>query len=298
MSPSPTQGVTPRMLNIDRIFNASPEKLWSYWVDPKKFAKWFNPAGIDLVIHEFDARPGGKVRFDMPQPDGNANPQEGVFHELRPHTEIVQGSPDKSFLIRVRFIPAGSLTRMVVEVTGVPLDWQARATVGWNQGFDHLEKMLGLPPAMPKVSGPNQGFTIERILKGPPERVWGMFTTKEGLEKWWVSADFVTKVLTIDVRVGGKYDIEASRPGQTIHNRGTYTEVVPLRRLAYLWHFDIFLAPGEKPYDIPISIDFEPVPGGTKVRFYEGPLATAQHTEGSRQGVLKNFDRLEAVMRA
>ena len=91
-------------LTVERVFNATPEKLWQYWTDPAKYAKWLNPApGMDLVIHEWEPRAGGKVRFDMPQPDGSKNPQEGVFHELKPHERIVSGAPDKSFLITVTF---------------------------------------------------------------------------------------------------------------------------------------------------------------------------------------------------
>src|SRR5438105_646266 len=90
-------------LTVERVFNATPERLWSYWTDPAKYAKWLNPApGMDLVIHEWEARAGGKVRFDMPQPNGDRNPQEGGFHRLSPYTEIVSGSPDKPFLITVR----------------------------------------------------------------------------------------------------------------------------------------------------------------------------------------------------
>src|SRR4029077_12979750 len=62
-SPSPT-------LRLERIFNATPERLWSYWTDPKKYARWFNPSGLPLAIHAFDVRPGGNMRFDMPQPVG------------------------------------------------------------------------------------------------------------------------------------------------------------------------------------------------------------------------------------
>src|SRR5207302_1754154 len=106
-------------------------KLWSYWTDPAKYAKWLNPAPLDLVIHEFDVRVGGKVRFDMPQPDGNKNPQEGVFHVLKPYTEIVSGNPDKSFLIKVNFTP--------VDPTMLPKFF-------WPVGegkVDHLEFKVG-----------------------------------------------------------------------------------------------------------------------------------------------------------
>jgi uncharacterized protein YndB with AHSA1/START domain len=140
------------------------------------------------------------------------------------------------------------------------------------------------------------GFTIERTFKAPPQRLWRMWTTKEGIQSWWGPAakdmGFDLKVLKLDVRVGGEYAIEMRDSKVALVNHGHYTEVQPSRRLAQEWLFDIFLAPGEKPYKVAIGIDFEPVPGGTKVTFKQGPLATADHTEGSRQGVTKNLEHM------
>jgi uncharacterized protein YndB with AHSA1/START domain len=607
----PTSTPKPQTLKLDRMFHATPEKLWAYWTDPAKYAKWFNPAPIDLVIHEFDVRPGGRIRFDMPQPDGNKNPQEGVFHALTPHTEIVSGAPDKSFLLRVRFEPAGAMTRMVVEVTGVPPEYHAMATMGWNQGFDklaallaaprpkgrahativgrslHLERLIRAPPAkvwaawttpsmletwfwpagkgkvrefdlrvggrlvmaheqqpwkatwefveivpqqrivirdhwddgsghaatgtieflpekggtrlvvthgpfpetgpyrledalggfsivadhlaelletaegraeaagprrkvtlervfkadVPRVwvmwttkagvekwwgpkgftsevrqldvrpsgrleiamtatapeevramreagldltslhkatftevegfrklaftsevdfvpgvapyttdttvefhkvtggtkvvvvtdamhspawtematqgwgsqldklhellaaeppgEGPGasqRGFTIERTFKASPQRVWDMWTTKAGLEKWWVPEGYTTKVLKLDVRPGGGYAIEAKHPQHTAVNHGTYTVVRPHTNLEWTWHFDIFLGPDDKPYDVPIKVKLEPAGSGTRMTFTQGPLARPEYTEGSRQGVLGNFEKLAKAL--
>ncbi len=448
-----------KTLTIERVFNASPERLWEFWTDPKKFAKWFNPAdGMDLVIHEFDPRPGGRTRFDMPQLDGDPNPQEGVFHSLTPHREIISGAPDKSFLIRVTFEPVGTKqTRMTVRVTGVPPEYHEGATKGWNQGFDKLAKLLEAGPAPaagrtsarkvtiertfkappqtvwamwttkeglekwyapegfevrvqkldlragggyqiemeavdpqaiegvkavgvptttvvratyteitpmrrlafrdvadfipgvapyevaslvefhavpggtrvvlvtdamhnaewtematmgwnnqldrlvalldvqgergPAASAPG-GFTIERTFKAPPRKLWEMWTTRAGLEKWWIPPDWTSTVTHLYLRVGGQYEITMKSGGQTIRNHGTYTRIEPMRRLAYTWNYDIFLSPGEKPYDVPISVEFQEVPGGTKVTFTQGPLATREFTEGSRKGVLSNFDKL------
>jgi uncharacterized protein YndB with AHSA1/START domain len=280
-------------LVIERVFNATPEKLWSYWTDPIKYAKWFNPSPADLVIHEFDVRVGGKIRFDMPQPDGNKNPQSGVFHKLDPYKEIVSGEPDQSFLLTVKFQPVGTKTRVRIEVIGVPAEYHAMATKGWGAGLDKLEKRLAEKP---------QGFTIERTFKAPAEKVWKMWTTKEGLQKWWALSardmGYEFTVRKIDVRVGGSYDFEMKDAKQTLHNHGTYNEVVPNKRLGMVWNFDIFLQPSEKPYDVPITIVLEPVSGGTKMTFTQGPLASPEHTEGSRQGVVANFEKLAKALQA
>jgi uncharacterized protein YndB with AHSA1/START domain len=141
-----------RTLRLERTFDATPQELWAAWTQPELYARWFNPApGKDLVIHEFDVRVGGKVRFDMPQPDGSRNPQEGVFHALVPYSRIETGSPDRSFLIDARFEPAGATrTRLVVVVTGVPPEYHEMATRGWNAGFDKLDRLLK-GPARPEA---------------------------------------------------------------------------------------------------------------------------------------------------
>lgn len=439
-----------QVLTFERVFDATPEKLWTYWTDPAKYAKWLNPApGMDLVIHEWDVREGGKVRFDMPQPDGNPNPQDGVFHVLKPHTELVSGSPDKSFLLTVRFAPVGApqdgRTRMTVQVKGVPPEYHAPARQGWGACLDklgrlanharshgrvkdrtvHLERWFKAPPetvfkawsdpkmlvkffwpvgegrveslefrpggqlrmahatqpwtaiwtfkeivpgrkivivdiwpdgsglqatgtmeflperggTLMKVThgpfptagpyqpeaavggfsmvaerlaeevetpGPGEGFVIERYFNAPVKRVWEMWTTKEGLAKWWgpsakaMGYDF--KVVKLDVRVGGGYDIQMSNKEHgELHNHGVYTEVVPHRRLAQRWDFDIFLGPGETGYVIPVTVEFEEVPTepgktGTKLTFTQGPMAKPEHTEGSRQGVIQNLRHLESAL--
>lgn len=285
-------------LKLERTFNATPERLWRYWTDPKKYAKWFNPAPLDLVIHEFDVRPGGKIRFDMPQPDGNKNPQEGVFHELVPGKLLVSGSPDKSFLVTVRFEPVDAQrTKTIVEVNGVPPDWHALATNGWGAGFDKLAREIG------KEDGIDTGFTIMRAFNAPPEKVWKMWTTKEGLMKWWAPSakqmGFDFDVRHIEPRAGGTFAFGMKNKEHDLVNGGTYTVVDPPRRLAWTWHFDIYLQPGEKPYDVPIEITLVPTPmGGTQMVFRQGPLRAPGHTEGSMQGVIQNLDHLAKALEA
>lgn len=133
----------PNTLLLERTFDATPEELWAAWTEPAQYAKWFNPAPIDLVIREFDVRVGGKISFDMPQPNGDKNPQSGVFHVVSPYTELVSGEPDGSFLVATRFEPQGpARTRVRVEVTGLPPEYREPATVGWGVIFDRLQAHL------------------------------------------------------------------------------------------------------------------------------------------------------------
>jgi uncharacterized protein YndB with AHSA1/START domain len=141
-APAPKAGPPPQ-LRLERTFDATPERLWAYWTDPKKYAKWLNPHQADLKIQEFDVRVGGRVRFLMPLDDGTESPNEGVFHVLDKPRRLVSGSPDRSFLIDATFTPVGpGKTRLTVVVDGVPAEFHAGATEGWGKGFAKLAKLL------------------------------------------------------------------------------------------------------------------------------------------------------------
>lgn len=249
-------------LKFERLFDATPEKLWSYWTEPLRYAKWMNPApDHGLVIHEWDLRVGGQVRFDMPQPDGNPNPQEGVFHVLKPFTELVSGSADKSFLLRVTFEPVGKQTRMRVEVTGVPPQQHADATKGFHACFDKLTQAVATPSVFPVRRTYAPTLTIERTFKAPVEKLWAMWTTKQGLETWYWPEGMVGKVKHLDLRVGGTWEIAAE--GLPHSSRGTFTDIAQGQRLGMVVPVDFL--PDVEAYDRIDTVEFASVPGGSKL---------------------------------
>ncbi|XXX76536.1 SRPBCC domain-containing protein [Sorangium sp. So ce134] len=103
--------------------------------------------------------------------------------------------------------------------------------------------------------------TIERTFNASPEKLWAMWTTKEGLEKWYWPEALVTKVVRLDLRVGGGYEIAAPTLERT--SRGTYTEIEPYKRLGIIAYVD-FLQEAE-PHERLDTIEFHAVPGGTRM---------------------------------
>ncbi|MFA5943425.1 MAG: SRPBCC domain-containing protein [Candidatus Thermoplasmatota archaeon] len=129
-------------LKLERVFNATPERLWAHWTDPKLYAKWLNPGKHDLKILKFDVRVGGECSFIMQLDDGTERPDGGVFFVLDKPRRIVSGSPDKSFLLEVTFTPVDAKrTRMNVVVDGVPSEYHAMATEGWGKSLGKLAKL-------------------------------------------------------------------------------------------------------------------------------------------------------------
>src|SRR5260221_12772900 len=78
-----------RTLVIERVFKASPERVFNAWTDPAVLVKWWGPIGFTTPEFEFDLRSGGKWRTVMRAPDGSTHPVSGVYREIRPPTRLV-----------------------------------------------------------------------------------------------------------------------------------------------------------------------------------------------------------------
>jgi uncharacterized protein YndB with AHSA1/START domain len=124
-------------------------------------------------------------------------------------------------------------------------------------------------PARRKVS-------IERTFQATIEDVWELWTTKEGIESWWGPDGFMVKVDKLDLRLGGElaYAMTATALEQieflkkagmplTQPARITYTEVMPLKRLAFTQMADFI--PNVKPYEVAMTVDFDTTPQGVRM---------------------------------
>lgn len=281
-------------LRLERTFDATPQEMWAAWTDPKQYAMWFNPSGLTLVVHEFDVRPGGKIRFDMPQPDGNKNPQEGVFHELRPYTYMSSGAPDRSFLLEVHIEPRGKARcHLVVEVAGVPPEYHQMATVGWNQGFDHLEVQLA---RQTPIGG--QSFTLERVFDCTLDEMWAAWTTPEQYAKW--ISPFPGKEVELhefEPRVGGR-----ARFTMIGMNGERYPEACFLyEKLEKPREIVTFEANRDRPdvfngHPMRARARFEDVGGKTKLTLQQSGLPSDFPVEMAKQGFNACLDKLERLL--
>jgi len=76
---------------------------------------------------------------------------------------------------------------------------------------------------------------LKRVYEVPVEKVWRAWTEPGEMAKWWVGGwEHVVHFAEADVRVGGRYRVGFAPPGRTPYvESGTYSEVVPMKRLAY-----------------------------------------------------------------
>jgi uncharacterized protein YndB with AHSA1/START domain len=151
-------------------------------------------------------------------------------------------------------------------------------------------------------------FIIDRTLKASIEKVWKMWTTKEGLEKWWGPEGFSSVVKHLDVRVGGRFEIvmtamvpeiiehlKAAGMGASSVAKGDYIGVEPNRRLAYTNGVDF--VPGVAPYMTTTVIEMSAVPGGgTRLLVLNDVMHDEQWTRMATMGWTQQIGKLEKLI--
>jgi uncharacterized protein YndB with AHSA1/START domain len=156
---------------------------------------------------------------------------------------------------------------------------------------------------------PDQPTRLVRTYAAAPERIWELWTTAAGIERWWSPDGFTTEVRELDVRPGGVlvHAMTASAPemvefmtanGLPLTNVGrkTFTEVDEPRRLAYVSHVDF--VPGVDEYDHLTVVEIEPGDGGSTVTMTVGPMHDEEWTQRMVGGRSNELDNLGAVLGA
>ena len=147
-------------------------------------------------------------------------------------------------------------------------------------------------------------MVIERTYRTRVEKLWGLWTTKEGFESWWGSEGSRVKVHTIEAREGGTlhYDMVAVAPEDIATRkqlglaplssvRARFAEFRPYQRLTLTHVFDFM--PGVKPYEQKIAVDFFPAGEAVRMVTTIEPLHDEEFTQTSIRvftGQLKMLD--------
>ena len=108
-------------------FDATPERVWDLWADPRKLERWWGPPTYPATVVEHDLRPGGKVSYFMTGPEGEQHHgwwnvvgvEEPNRLDLEDGFADTDGNPDDAmptmqFSVTFAELPGGA-TRMLIE---------------------------------------------------------------------------------------------------------------------------------------------------------------------------------------
>jgi uncharacterized protein YndB with AHSA1/START domain len=52
-------------------FDASPERVWQLWADPRQLERWWGPPTYPATVDAHDLTPGARVAYHMTGPEGD-----------------------------------------------------------------------------------------------------------------------------------------------------------------------------------------------------------------------------------
>jgi uncharacterized protein YndB with AHSA1/START domain len=141
----------PTRLTLKHTFNASPQRVYQAWTDPKIMREFMCPGEVTLSQVEADVRVGGSFRIVMVQPDGEEFVARGIYREVVPNERIVctwswdEDDPalERETILTLEFAPRGKQTEMTLTHENFR-DAQQRENHahGWELTFVELERVL------------------------------------------------------------------------------------------------------------------------------------------------------------
>ena len=146
------------------------------------------------------------------------------------------------------------------------------------------------------VSENKSGISLKltRLIGAPAERVFNAWLDPALMAKWMGPRDRVKdcKVLMIEPRVGGRYQIQMIGPSCTDSSRGDmivggeYREIVPHSRLVFTWTWE------HEGQDTLVSLTFKPVGNQTELTLLHENFARAESRDSHRHGWDACLDQL------
>ena len=105
-------------ITLDAAFEASPERVWQLWADPRQLERWWGPPTYPATFTSHVLAPGSRVEYHMTGPEGD-----------QPHGywDIVEVDPPRSLVFRDGFANddgspntdlAPTTARVTIEQTG------------------------------------------------------------------------------------------------------------------------------------------------------------------------------------
>jgi uncharacterized protein YndB with AHSA1/START domain len=140
------------VIEITRVFDAPPERVWQEWTEPERFADWFGgpTAEVPLDSVAMDVRSGGAWRLTMfAEPGRRRIDWHGEYLEVDGPARLVmsfsdQPETDSYAIVTVVLRDIGDgRTEMQFQQSGpLPPEAFEAAKRGWGVFFDRIDERL------------------------------------------------------------------------------------------------------------------------------------------------------------
>jgi uncharacterized protein YndB with AHSA1/START domain len=134
-------------LEIKRIFDAPPSRVFAAWLDRQEWQAWIGPEGVRCDVPLLEARVGGRYSLLMHLGDGQTLPVAGVFTAIEPDKGLAftwgREGEGQGTLITITLRDQDGGTELTLRQEGLPTvalrDGHAR---GWKSALNKLAAHL------------------------------------------------------------------------------------------------------------------------------------------------------------
>jgi uncharacterized protein YndB with AHSA1/START domain len=83
-----------RTFTLTAEFDATPERVWQLWADPRQLERWWGPPTGPATFTRHDLSPGSRVDYHMTGPEGE---------EAHGYWDVVEADPPRRLVFRDGF---------------------------------------------------------------------------------------------------------------------------------------------------------------------------------------------------
>src|SRR6187551_1756468 len=123
-------------LTLTAEFDASPERVWELWADPRQLERWWGPPTYPATFTRHNLAPGSRVEYHMTGPAGD---------QAHGYWDIVEVEPPRRMLFRDGFANADGTPNPDLPITtirvGIEEVAQGRTRMTIESAFPSTEAM-------------------------------------------------------------------------------------------------------------------------------------------------------------
>jgi uncharacterized protein YndB with AHSA1/START domain len=155
--------VTALTMTVTADLDATVERAWQLWADPRQFERWWGPPGYPATVVDHDLRAGGRVTFFMTGDDGERHDSTW---------EVIAADPPHRLELRDADVDANGRPNDDNSMTAMVITFTKRDDGGAVMAIrTHFDSQAGMEQVL--ATGVEEGMRmvlaqIDAVLAGTP----------------------------------------------------------------------------------------------------------------------------------
>ena len=152
-------------LTVECEFDASADRIWQLWADPRKLERWWGPPTYPATFTKHDLSPGRRVEYHMTGPSGD---------QPSGYWDILEVEPPRRMLFRDGFANADGTPKTDLPITTIRVSIeevaQGRTRMSIESVFPTAEAMeqmltMGMDEGLTQAVGQIDAILAEGIVQ-------------------------------------------------------------------------------------------------------------------------------------